>query len=401
MPLPPPSEPSVPFTLPIPAGCNPDCKACEHREISVQASIEQKQNFIRKSLSHCTLPSTFSVTGIAESNRWGTRAKAVLHVRPEVSSDDSPRWKLGLLGARPAFSSWKDPLPLVDLRTCPQHSEKIRSLHQFLENLPVRVSEMDWRFAVISGDLLTLVIKSKELPSPDLLAHLRALKWSRFSLQGVLLNLNASCGNRVLDPKRFHLLWGTSQATATLPHSSSDFVYGPSTFTQVLPDLHLASISAARDFLRSLQPAGVIDLYCGLGLTLREWTALGFPTIGVELSGESVQLAWKNAPNSAEILQGKCEERVPQLNEFLSELSPGPLALYCNPPRMGIADTVLDWILSTTRIEKIAYLSCSPATLGRDLKQLEQNYRIVALQAFDFFPNTRQVETLALLEKAK
>jgi 23S rRNA (uracil1939-C5)-methyltransferase len=270
----------------------------------------------------------------------------------------------------PPFASWKDPLPLVDLRTCPQHSEKLRSLHQFLENLPVRVSEMDWRFAVISGDLLTLVIKSKELPSPDLLAHLKALKWSRFSLQGVLLNLNASCGNRVLDPKRFHLLWGTSQA-------------------------------AARDFLRSLQPAGVIDLYCGLGLTLREWTALGFPTLGVELSGESVQLAWKNAPNSAEILQGKCEERVPQLNEFLSELSPGPLALYCNPPRMGIADTVLDWILSTTRIEKIAYLSCSPATLGRDLKRLEQNYRIVALQAFDFFPNTRQVETLALLEKAK
>ena len=48
-----------------------------------------------------------------------------------------------------------------------------------------------------------------------------------------------------------------------------------------------------------------------------------------------------------------------------------------------------------------SYLSCDPATLARDLKQLCQSaaYELLWLQPFDFFPNTSHVECLAVLRR--
>ena len=48
---------------------------------------------------------------------------------------------------------------------------------------------------------------------------------------------------------------------------------------------------------------------------------------------------------------------------------------------------------------RIAYISCDPATLARDLTRLP-GYRIETLQAFDLFPQTAHVETVTVLERA-
>ena len=50
--------------------------------------------------------------------------------------------------------------------------------------------------------------------------------------------------------------------------------------------------------------------------------------------------------------------------------------------------------------DKIAYVSCDPATLSRDVKYLtEHGYRLARVRAFDNFPQTVHVETVALLSK--
>jgi tRNA/tmRNA/rRNA uracil-C5-methylase (TrmA/RlmC/RlmD family) len=55
--------------------------------------------------------------------------------------------------------------------------------------------------------------------------------------------------------------------------------------------------------------------------------------------------------------------------------------------------------LERRRPERIVYISCDPATLARDLSRLT-GYRIGALRAFDLFPQTAHVETVAVLERA-
>ena len=49
------------------------------------------------------------------------------------------------------------------------------------------------------------------------------------------------------------------------------------------------------------------------------------------------------------------------------------------------------------KLQKIAYISCNPTTLARDLKKLSVHYEIESIRMIDFFPQTFHIESLALL----
>ena len=59
---------------------------------------------------------------------------------------------------------------------------------------------------------------------------------------------------------------------------------------------------------------------------------------------------------------------------------------------------VVDTILFASP-RRIVYVSCNPATQARDLALLDSQYRVVAVQPVDMFPQTHHVENVVLLEK--
>jgi 23S rRNA (uracil1939-C5)-methyltransferase len=68
-----------------------------------------------------------------------------------------------------------------------------------------------------------------------------------------------------------------------------------------------------------------------------------------------------------------------------------------NPPRRGLSAALVDAIARIAP-RRIAYVSCEPRTLARDLARLaERGYRTERLRAFDMLPQTPHVEALALL----
>jgi tRNA/tmRNA/rRNA uracil-C5-methylase (TrmA/RlmC/RlmD family) len=167
---------------------------------------------------------------------------------------------------------------------------------------------------------------------------------------------------------------------------------------QALPDLHARAIADARRHLAPGESVSVLDLYCGPGATLREWTEAGSAALGVELSGEAVQFAARNAP-AASVLRGTCVQRLPQVRAWWAGRD-GERVAYVNPPRLGLEREVADALALELRPARLAYLSCSAGTLARDLATFEAaGYGVSAIRPYDFFPNTHHVEALALLER--
>jgi 23S rRNA (uracil1939-C5)-methyltransferase len=92
---------------------------------------------------------------------------------------------------------------------------------------------------------------------------------------------------------------------------------------------------------------------------------------------------------------GRAEDVAPKL--------PAADLVVTNPPRTGMDARVVEAIRAAVP-RRIAYISCDPATLARDLARVlppigdSPPLRLAALRAFDLFPQTAHVETVAILE---
>jgi tRNA/tmRNA/rRNA uracil-C5-methylase (TrmA/RlmC/RlmD family) len=74
-----------------------------------------------------------------------------------------------------------------------------------------------------------------------------------------------------------------------------------------------------------------------------------------------------------------------------------PDTVVLDPPRTGLSREAMSALIGL-KVPRVVYLSCDPATLARDVKRFsEVGYRLDHIEAFDLFPNTAHVETLAVL----
>ncbi|MBF0521711.1 MAG: hypothetical protein HQL24_01500 [Candidatus Omnitrophica bacterium] len=74
------------------------------------------------------------------------------------------------------------------------------------------------------------------------------------------------------------------------------------------------------------------------------------------------------------------------------------LVAMIDPPRAGLSPSALDFLTKTKMFQSVLYLSCHPESLARDLVSfVEQKWKIVKIIPFDFFPKTRHLETLVVM----
>jgi 23S rRNA (uracil1939-C5)-methyltransferase len=71
-----------------------------------------------------------------------------------------------------------------------------------------------------------------------------------------------------------------------------------------------------------------------------------------------------------------------------------------DPPRSGVGRDIL--LVEKFKPSKVAYISCDPTTLARDISLLKSSgFEIVSVKAFDMFPQTWHVETVVVLSSSK
>jgi 23S rRNA (uracil1939-C5)-methyltransferase len=156
-----------------------------------------------------------------------------------------------------------------------------------------------------------------------------------------------------------------------------------------------------------------IDLYSGVGLFTLPLARRFERVIGVESSARATEFARRNLEfakrGSSPTLSQGLERSLGNVQIFNGRVgdwlkqhsgSTGPVDfLLLDPPRTGCENRDVAGILSL-RPTRITYVSCDPATLARDLKKLiAGRYSLDSVVAFDMFPQTHHVETIAHLSR--
>lgn len=176
--------------------------------------------------------------------------------------------------------------------------------------------------------------------------------------------------------------------------SGKTFRVSSSSFFQVNPPLTKTMVEILLDNIHAKKTMNVLDVYCGVGLFSEFVAPLVNRCIGVELAPSACQdYAFNLDTNeNVELYQGKAEVILPGL-AFQPDIT------IVDPPRAGMEKPVLNAILGM-KPTCIAYVSCDPATLARDLRRLVSGgYELNFLQPMDLFPHTYHMESICILTR--
>ena len=141
----------------------------------------------------------------------------------------------------------------------------------------------------------------------------------------------------------------------------------------------------------------IVEAYSGIGGISLALKDKADEIIGIENVKDAVVNANANArANGTKHVSFICDDAANKL-VYLSKTRNIDL-LVVDPPRSGLDDNMLDCILRG-KIKQILYISCNPATLGKNLSVLRQRYDVKVVQPVDLFPNSQHIESIVLLQR--
>jgi len=141
-----------------------------------------------------------------------------------------------------------------------------------------------------------------------------------------------------------------------------------------------------------------VDLYCGIGPMSLYLASRAKLVVGIDDNVGAINVSKENARrngyHNCRFFAGDAAEKLRETAINLARID----VIVANPPRKGLSPEAFA-ALEAVSVPKIIYVSCDPVTLAKDLDRLSQiGYTVVRVQPFDMFPQTDQVETVALLE---
>ncbi|MFP3462868.1 class I SAM-dependent RNA methyltransferase [Arthrobacter globiformis] len=218
-------------------------------------------------------------------------------------------------------------------------------------------------------------------------------------LNSILSQLPADVSVASYDPLKNETLQLRGRTWVQESAAGHDYRVTGAGFWQIHRDAPETLVGAVTGFLHDggfLEPgAAVADLYAGAGLftaPLADAVGETGSVLSVEGAPGTSRDARKNlhgAPQ-VEIVQGKVERVLRQRPRQFD-------ALILDPPRAGAGKAVVSQLIASNP-RAIAYVSCDPSSFARDIGYFQQGgWQLSGLRAFDLYPHTHHLETVALL----
>jgi 23S rRNA (uracil1939-C5)-methyltransferase len=143
------------------------------------------------------------------------------------------------------------------------------------------------------------------------------------------------------------------------------------------------------------------DIYCGVG-TFAAFLGDRFSRLDlIEENPESLNLARKNIPGGERrFFPLNADQWVNTQEKTGKKIGEKPYGfITMDPPRQGLSGLLRQWLIREGP-PILAYVSCDPATLARDSRELcRRAYKLEKLSFHDFYPQTSHIETLAVFRR--
>jgi len=184
----------------------------------------------------------------------------------------------------------------------------------------------------------------------------------------------------------------------SLPQFGVVYDFAPTDFVQINAEINAALVSRVVSLLDLDSSSRVLDLYCGLGNFTLPLARHAAAVVGLEGDAALAQRARHNASvNGLTNVQFVAANLGQPLAPNAPYLAGGFSHVVLDPPRagaMGVMPTI-----AHIAPRKVAYISCHPGSLARDLAVLvhESGFTLRAVGVLDMFPHTAHVESLAIL----
>ncbi len=296
---------------------------------------------------------------------------------------------------------------IIDLASCPVHPNSVNSLTEKLKDLIIKkkisiyeekkhkglLRHVLLRFSVWEQkSVLTLVLNSSDVPSviSQLAEQLVTLDKT---IKAIVVNFNTQEGNTILG-KEDQLLWGEDSLEEMITDKS--YLFSSKSFFQT----NIAIAEKICEKVQNLFHGGtLLDLYSGVGLYAVQLGDKAENLTCIEYSEAATLSCKRNLERNNLQLKAQCFAG--DVLNFLENYARDKKSFDCiivNPPRKGLDKRVRELLPILTERD-LVYVSCSPVTLARDLKELQHSFDIKEVFPFDMFPHTHHVENVVYLKK--
>ena len=248
-----------------------------------------------------------------------------------------------------------------------------------------------------TGELMAVLVTTSDSSFDEIRKTLFVNFLNNLELDGNIVSIyhviNDSPADAVVAEK-VNLLYGKDHITEEM--LGLKFNISPFSFFQ--PNIFTAEklYKKAFDFAQIDKTTNVLDLYSGTGTITQVMAKVSNKATGIEIVEEAVDKAYENAKiNGIDNINFLCGDVLTEIEKVKGDYD----VVILDPPRAGIMPEALQKILSINP-KKFVYISCNPKTqVNNFIDFIEAGYKIKKYEVVDQFPNSRHVESIALLER--
>ena len=378
----------------------PKCGGCNLRHIDYDYTIEMKKKSVENTLTKSIGRNVVVDDVIKMDSPYYYRNK----LQYPVGTDKNGNPVMGIFREKSH--------DIIEVKKCliqDERNQKIANeIFLFIKNNDIPVYDEKSRKGSIrhiiirsgkkTDEVMVIIVSNTEnIVSEEIESRLVNDIISKFpEVKTIAKNINRKNTNVILGDKTENI-YGKGYIEDTI--GEYRFKISPMSFYQVNP------IQTEKLYNKAIEYAGlrgneiIFDLYCGIGTIGIFASKKARKLYGIECIDVAIKNAKENAKingiENAEFYTGNVEEFLP---DFVGSHNIKPNVVFIDPPRKGCEKSALETILKIEP-DKIVYVSCNPATLGRDLKKLEEKYELKKVAICDMFPWTSHCESVCILER--